>query len=151
MLALLWDLPQGIDFWEEPLEKKDWRTFQPSHSVDARFADIRSLCIDVLQERSLSLPRRILLLGVLLQRLQGLDWGNETSVEAWLSQSFAMFHDSQLTDALDSLPQNKRMFITNNHQVLLGEDRRPGAGFQPAGPGRREERRAWVWPQELHR
>ena len=30
-----------------------------------------------------------------------------------------MFHDSQLTDALDSLPQNKRMFITNNHQVLL--------------------------------
>ena len=119
VLALLWDLPQGIDFWEEPLEKKDWRTFQPSHSVDARFADIRSLCIDVLQERSLSLPRRILLLGVLLQRLQGLDWGNETSVEAWLSQSFAMLHDSQLTDALDSLPQNKRMFITNNHQVLL--------------------------------
>ena len=84
VLALLWDLPQGIDFWEEPLPKKDWRTVAAEPRL-SRFADIRSFCVDVLQERSLPFSRRMLLLGVLLQRLTELDWGVEGVVDGWLA------------------------------------------------------------------
>ena len=73
VLALLWDLPEGVDFVEEPLHPNDVRYFHPKNEASAHFAPIRSLFIDVLQERSLKLSQRLLLLGLLTQQLQALD------------------------------------------------------------------------------
>ncbi len=119
VLALLWDLPQGIDFIEEPLEKKDWKCYQQDKPIAARFTDIRSFCVDVLQERSLTLRQRMLLLGILLQKLRDGDWAQEETVDTWLEQGVAMLHSPSMAVELDKLSGNRRMFLTNCHHVMM--------------------------------
>lgn len=118
VLALLWDLPEGIDFWEEPLPEKDWRTLTPPDGVIARFACIRSLCIDVLQERSMKLSQRLLMLGVLFQQLQELDWNDGDALDKWLVQGEMLIHDPAAAEQLDQLPGSLQMFISNNLRLL---------------------------------
>lgn len=119
VLALLWDLPQGIDFWEEPLPEKNWKFYEPENAVQVRFAEIRSLCVDVLQERSMRLPQRLLLLGFLLQKLTNLDWEAGSGVDAWLSQGEAALHDTALAEELKKLPGNRQMFLSQNNDVMF--------------------------------
>lgn len=118
VLALLWDLPQGIDFWEEPLPKADWRVVKTEGGV-CWFPDIRSFCIDVLQERSLPLSRRMLLLGVLLQRLRDLDWDAEGAVEDWLAWGESQLHDPAAASVLEGMPRDRLGFLTGNIRVLV--------------------------------
>ncbi|MDE6996325.1 MAG: flagellin lysine-N-methylase [Oscillospiraceae bacterium] len=118
VLALLWDLPQGIEFWEEPLPEKEWKLCVPGNAMQVRFAEIRSLCVDVLQERSLRLPQRLLLLGVLLQKLGELDWETGAGVDGWLAQGEAALHDADLAGELGKLPGNRQMFLSQNHRVM---------------------------------
>ncbi len=121
VLALLWDLPQGIDFLEEPLPRKDWRNSIPSSPAAARFAEIRSLCIDTLQERALRLPQRMLLMGVMLQGLRAADWEAEGALDRWLEHSAAMLADpSAASAALDRLTGQPEMCLCENLRVLLG-------------------------------
>ena len=118
VLALLWDLPQGIDFWEEPIPKTDWRTVvAPPEMV--RFADVRSFCIDVLQERSLPFTRRMLLLGLMIQRLKDSDWTEEGTVDQWLAWGESQLHSPSLRPILDGLPADRAGFLTGNTPVLL--------------------------------
>lgn len=120
VLKLLWDLPEGIDFIEEPLERKDCKLYEPANPAAGRFADVRSFCIDVLQERSLKLSRRLLLLGFVLQRLREADWEAEGTVDSWLAQSERLLHDPALAEQLDQLPGNRAMFLSNNYRVMTG-------------------------------
>lgn len=108
VLSLLWDLPEGIDFVEKPLDKKDWLDYEPNTKVTARFADIRSFCIDILQERSLKLSQRLLLMGFLLQQLRDTNW---------LAQGERLLHNPEVAAQLDRLPRDRQMFIANNYQV----------------------------------
>ncbi len=119
VLALLWDLPQGIEFLEEPLPEKKRRFYKPDNAMQARFAEIRSLCVDVLQERSLRLPQRLLLLGFLLQKLGELDWETGAGVDGWLAQGEAALHDADLAGELGKLPGNRQMFLSQNHRVMF--------------------------------
>lgn len=118
VLALLWDLPQGIDFWEEPLPKQEWRLVETSPWT-ARFADIRSFCIDVMQERSLPLSRRLLLLGFLFQRLKEFDWTAEGVVDEWLAWGESQLRDPDTASALENVPRDRLAFLTGNIRVLL--------------------------------
>lgn len=120
VLGLLWDLPEGIDFIEEPAERKDCKLYEPSNPVAGRFADIRSLCIDILQERSLKLPDRLLLLGFVLQHLREADWEAEDTVDRWLAQSERLLHDPAVAEQLAQLPRNRKMFLSNGHRVMTG-------------------------------
>ena len=120
VLALLWDLPEGVDFWEEPLEKKDWKMYEAVNAVAARFADIRSFCIDVLQERALKLPQRLLFLGLMLQQLRDADWEAEGVVDAWLEKGERLLHDPAVSAELAQLPGNRNMFLAHNHRVMTG-------------------------------
>lgn len=117
VLALLWDLQEGIDFVEESLDKKDWLDYEPNTKVTARFADIRSFCIDILQERSLKLSQRLLLMGFLLQQLRDIDWNSEGVVDNWLAQGERLLHNPGVAVELDRLPRDRQMFIANNYQV----------------------------------
>lgn len=119
VLGLLWDLKEGVDFWEEPLKKEDQRMFTPASPAAARFADIRSLFIDALQERSLPMPQRMLLLGLLAQRLQGLDWTEEGAFDGWLRWAEGAIHDPAAAEELRHVPRNRNMFISNNINTLL--------------------------------
>ena len=119
VLALLWNLPQGIDFWEESLPKKDWRTVEAEPRM-ARFADIRSFCVDVLQERSFPLVRRMLLLGLLLQQLKGTDWAEDGVVDKWLDWGGKQLRDPRTVSILQNMPGDRLAFLTHNVRVLLG-------------------------------
>ncbi len=118
VLAMLWDLPQGIDFWEEPLPTKDWGTVETDHRL-ARFADIRSFCIDVLQERSLPFSRRMLLLGVLIQRLTESDWTGEGDIDRWLALGEEQLHAPSTASILESMPRDRAGYLTGNFYTLL--------------------------------
>lgn len=118
VLGLLWDLPEGVDFIEEPLDKKDWKLYEPANAVAGRFAEIRSFCIDVLQECSLKLPQRLLFLGFVLQRLREADWEAEDTVDCWLTQSEQLLHTPAIAEQLGQLPRDRRMFLGNNHRVM---------------------------------
>jgi len=127
VLELLWGLPEGIDFWEEPLAPKDQGCFTNAKTIHTWYAAIRSLCIDILQERALSLPKRFLLLGFLLQQLQKLDWESDEALDGWLSQGEAALHDQSLAGVLEQLPGDTPMFLSHNHgvatRILVGNQR----------------------------
>lgn len=127
VLALLWDLPQGIDFLEEDLPRQDWRLAKTVTGYSAWFPQIRSLCVDALQERSLPLPRRLLLLGLLLRRLRDADWEREDTVEAWLDWGARQLHDPAAAAALEGLPRDRVGFLTGNLGTLIAilEDSAP--------------------------
>lgn len=118
VLALLWDLPQGIDFWEEPLPTKDWGTVETEPRL-ARFADVRSFCIDVLQERSLPFSRRMLLLGMLIRRLTESDWTGEGDVDRWLAQGEEQLHAPSTASVLEGTPRDRDGYLTDNFFTLL--------------------------------
>lgn len=71
VLALLWNLNDGVEFRSDPLPKDKWgsASFSLDHSLAEHFQDIRSQCIDILQDRRHPLPQRILLLGLALKEL----------------------------------------------------------------------------------
>lgn len=118
VLALLWDLPQGIDFLEEDLPKQDWRIAKASGGY-GWFPQVRSLCVDVLQERSLPLPQRLLLLGLLLRRLRDAGWEREGAVEAWLDWGAQQLRDPAAAASLAGLPRDRIGFLTHNMGTLM--------------------------------
>lgn len=120
VLALLWDLADGVDFVEDPLPPQKHKTALTRTEAEARFAAIREVWIDALQNLTLPLSRRLTLLGLLTQQLQALDWDDEAALERWLTMSSALVQDpSALSDELARMPGNRRMFLSNNLQLLI--------------------------------
>lgn len=117
VLALLWDLPDGVEFRADPLpkEKRKARIFQESNPLLENFQAIRSACIDLLQDRRVSLPQRILLMGVALKELAD---GAE-DVPAWPDRAAALMEG---TDASPLLPDSEKalaLFLRNHMRMLL--------------------------------
>ncbi len=71
VLGLLWELPDGVYFCSDPLPQKDCKTLHAAQAgeLEIHFQEIRSRCIDLLQNRRYPLPQRILLMGLALQAL----------------------------------------------------------------------------------
>lgn len=94
VLHLLWDHPEGIEFRSDPLPPQEQRflALTVTSALAEHFQDIRSLCIDILQNRTLPLPNRILLLGMRLQELSRA----ETDVVSWLQKTELILADSEL-------------------------------------------------------
>lgn len=118
VINLLWDLPQGIDFVQEPLRPEDVRFCTPRNAASARFTPIRSLCIDLLQQRALPLSRRLLLLGLLFQQLQPLDWEDGAALDTWTARSEALIQDPSAA-SLTALSPSLKLFLANNLHILL--------------------------------
>ncbi len=122
VLALLWDLPQGIDFKSDPLPEHERQTglYTEDNLLVPYAQDIRSICIDILQNRRFSLPERILLLGMALKPLAE----GQTDLPAWLEKAQALAESPAVGDMLAGLEQNKAlpMFLTNNINILFSPD-----------------------------
>jgi hypothetical protein len=118
LLALLWDLAEGIDFIEEPLEKKDCRLFKTNSLAEARFGEIRALCIDVLQERALRVPQRLTLLGLLLQQLRELDWESDADIGRWLAKSEVLLHAPGIAAQLEEMPHDRETYLNYNFELF---------------------------------
>lgn len=118
VLSLLWELPEGVDFWSDPLEKEQQIIFtyeEEKAPLYAHFQEIRELCVDMLQDRRFPLPERMLLLGMALKPLAD----GETDVPAWLARS-RVLPESQKTGLLgeDLLP----MFLVHSVNTILSID-----------------------------
>ena len=118
LLALLWELPEGIDFIEEPLAKKDCKMYKARSLVEARFGEIRALCIDVIQERALRVPQRLTLLGLLFQQLGALDWEDGEAVDHWLLRGEALLHMPELAAQLDEMPRDRETYLNYNYELF---------------------------------
>lgn len=114
VLELLWKLPEGIDFVSDPLPKAEhiMRTALTENlKLSSYFQEIRSLCIDLLQDRRFSLRERILLMGIFLQKLTVED----ADVPAWIQQTEQMLRHSELATMVSPL----FVSITEEQQKLV--------------------------------
>ena len=118
VLALLWDLPEGIDFICSPLppEKRTIQSFQSALGFSSGdFQSIRSACIDILQDRRNPLPERIFLMGIALKQL--ID--GETDLSRWQA-NIPNISGVAVLKQLDSAGNDamQMMCILNNVRVL---------------------------------
>lgn len=116
VLALLWDLNDGMEFRSDPLPRKERGTisFDLDNSLAGHFQEIRSQCIDILQDRRYTLSQRILLLGLALKKLAD----GEQNVSHWLAYARSL---PEQTKQLSDLANNGAlpMFLSNNLRLLF--------------------------------
>lgn len=120
VLELLWELPDGVDFLSDPLPKEKWRQYKLPEDAPLQFfyAEIRSVCIDFLQDRRFPLPERILRMGIALQELAG----GEQDIPGWFARQAARFEEGAGEGLLDEASQGRTtpMFLSNNFRVMFG-------------------------------
>lgn len=118
VLELLWNLPEGVDFASDLLPEKERNGVLQVQLVGLlpHFQDIRSQCIDFLQDRRYTLPQRILLMGLALKELAD----GEQDVPRWLQQVQALADAPKTAKALPILggTNNLPMFLSNNIGTL---------------------------------
>ena len=129
VLELLWDLPDGVDFVADPLPKSKIRTLVMGTSGPLRlhFQELRSACIDLLQDRRRPLAQRILLMGLALKELAD----GEEDVDGWLARTRTLADDPETAGRLQlpDSPQTLSMFLLNNVKLLL-TTAVPGGDFE---------------------
>lgn len=117
VLQLLYDLPDGVEFILEPLPPKAQMTLnieKPS-PWQARYPEILSVCIDILQARAFPLPQRMILLGLALKDLQA----SESELENWLARSAAMLKNPDISALLVDMRSNRNVFLLDHIKFLL--------------------------------
>lgn len=116
VLSLLWDLPEGLNFLSDPLPKSRERTVtMKKDSLAPFFQPIRELCIDMLQNRQVPLPQRILLMGMALEGLAG----GEADIPAWLERSKTLPQTSTEHLTSNETDRTLALFLSNNIRTLL--------------------------------
>lgn len=122
VLALLYQRREGIRFIEEalPPQEQTTCTFRPSGPVGRYFAVLRSVCIDVLQDRRRALPQRLLALSWFMKDLSTqMQSADDWDVSAWIRQKRAALASPELWTLLGRLEGNKRFFVLNNIKQLM--------------------------------
>lgn len=111
VVQLLWDAPEGLDFVEDPLEKQQWKGLQLGEKWD-QYPIFHSAVIDILQARQFSIPRRLLILGLMLEKAAK-EW-DSLDAARWQSQLEILLGDPSLTEALEQLSGNRMAFLAEN-------------------------------------
>ena len=128
VLELLWNLPDGVDFVSDPLPREGWReaSWEDLAGLRLHFWDIRSQCIDILQDRRYTLPQRILLMGLVLKALVD----GERDIDRWLALARALADDPSTVETLSAADVGNTlpMFLMNNIRVLH-RTHNPGSDF----------------------
>lgn len=117
VLELLWNLPEGVGFVSDPLPEREHKKINFDNPLYIRFQDVRARCIDILQDRRLPLPRRILLMGVALKELVD----GESDIDRWLVRTHSLVENPEAVEQLGEtdLSRTLPMFLSNNIRVLL--------------------------------
>ena len=117
VLQQLWDLPEGVEFVEDPLPKAEWRNvnISPGDNLLLYFEPVRALFIDILQNRSMSLTERMLCLGMIIQRLQKEDWSG-FAPDRWTEQAMLLAGSDAVKEI--KVSGNREMYLTQNMNVL---------------------------------
>lgn len=120
VLELLWNLPEGVDFILEDLPQEEYKIGHcKKDSYYPYFQEIRSLCIDMLQDRRFSIGERILLMGIFLQKFPV----NAKEVENWCMETQMMMENPALIQISKYLMQSSEEMLENyiyqNMQLLM--------------------------------
>lgn len=110
VLKLLWAAEAGIDFVLEDLPSRQWTRAEDTPG-NRLFPLLRERCIDILQTRSFSLERRLLILGVMLDQVRQAGWALDG--EAWSRRADLLLSDPALTQPLAELPSSRSGFLAN--------------------------------------
>lgn len=116
VVELLWDAPEGIDFAMAPLEKQRQVFLEPV-GRGADFPVFRSALIDILQARQFSLSRRLLILGLVLEK--AVKAWDTLDVALWQHQVELLLADPKLTQPLEDLPCNRPAFLAQNMHTAV--------------------------------
>lgn len=116
VLALLWDLPEGIAFRSDPLPKDKWKqiTFSDEDSLSIWFAVVREWCIDLLQNRRFSLPERIWIMGLGLRELAE----DGADIQRWAERAAVLPDSVDVSAILPAGDRELTMFLTNCVRTL---------------------------------
>ncbi len=116
VLALLWELPDGVDFVSDPLPKEQHRVWKNREGFPMLpfFQDIRSVCIDILQNRRFALPERIFVMGMALRELAE----GETDIPRWLARTAALADGLEPEQFLRHDRTALAKFLANNANIL---------------------------------
>jgi len=119
VLALLWEHPEGVEFRSDPLPKEEQkRGIAPEDNpLTEHFQDIRSLCIDFLQDRRRPLAHRILLMGLAMKGLAD----GERDIPGWLNRGRLLLERGDagaLLSEADTL-RTATLALLNNVRNLL--------------------------------
>ena len=116
VLALLWDLPEGIEFRSDPLPKERSGMLPLNESsLPQRFSVVREWCIDLLQNRRFTLPQRIFLMGIGLKALA--EHGED--IDHWLEQAAALPDSVDITNILPTGESEMTMYMSHCIQTLM--------------------------------
>lgn len=119
VLQQLWELPDGVEFVEDPLSSGDQRDVEiaPGETLALYFAPLREMFIDILQNRALSLTERMLYLGMTVQRLQTEDWAS-FDADSWIRQTASAMDVETIRENAAHIAGNRSMYIMQNLNVL---------------------------------
>lgn len=132
VLHQLWQLPEGVDFRSDPLPKEKWlkRDAEEFSYLTPWFQDIRAVCIDLLQDRSIPLNQRILLMGLRLQMLMD----ESVDIPRWIAETEALMTAEK--PSLQSLLRLDStalcMNLSNNIRLLFGAEMSAFVGIKGA-------------------
>lgn len=116
VLALLWDLPEGIEFRSAPLPKDLSGNYyiKEEGSLPRRFSEVREWCIDVLQDRRFPLPQRIFLMGMGLRELAD----GEEDVGRWMERAASLPDSVDVSNVLPTGDRQLAMYLINCMRTL---------------------------------
>lgn len=116
VLNLLWELPEGVDFRSDPCSACQKIPSRP-YTLEGCFQEIRSQCIDFLQDRCIPLPQRILLMGLALQSLVD----GETDLTRWMARARLLTEQASAGGLLpaEEAEQHLPSFLINNIRIIL--------------------------------
>ena len=117
VLALLWDLPGGVEFCSDPLPKERWKdAFLAKESPLALwFPVVREWCVDILQDRRFTLPQRIFLMGLGLKDLAG----GEENIERWRERTAVLPDSVDTANILPAGDQELGLYLSGCIHTLL--------------------------------
>lgn len=116
VLALLWDLPEGVEFRSSPLPKTKCGSVRPisDDPISLWFAPVREWCIDMMQDRRFSLPQRIWLMGLGLKELAE----GETDIQRWMEWAAILPESVDVEGILPTGIQELTLFMLNCVHIL---------------------------------
>ncbi len=116
VLALLWELPEGIEFYSSPLPKEQckYMDFQEEHPLSLYFSVVREWCVDLLQNRKFTLPQRVWMMGMGLKLLAD----GETDIRHWMEQAVTL-SNSDAPDVFSGGDRELALFLGNCLHTLL--------------------------------
>ena len=117
VLALLWDLPEGVAFLSDPLPRDQHMNVTPpaDASMALWFPVVREWCMDLLQNRLFTLPQRIWLMGLGLKELAD----GETDIQRWVERAAVLPGSVDVSDVLPSGIQQLSLYLLSCIHTLF--------------------------------